>query len=334
MGDLGLFGLLAPAAEGGSGTPFRQFVLALEEIAAADAGLSTLLHVHAFTTAMIARNATTAQKAAWLPGLLSGEVIAATALTEPGAGSDLAAISTQARRVPKGWRLSGAKQFITNGARAGLVVVLAVTDPQAGRRGKSAFLVPKTAPGVSVGRLERKLGQHTSDTAELLFDDVFVPEEALFGEVGGGFPLIMRLLSDGRISIAAQAVGIARAAFERARAYACERKAFGRTLGEHQAVAFRLADMATEVEIARTFVLSAADMIDAGSDCVRQASMAKLFAAEMAERVCSAALQTLGGYGYVEDYDVARYYRDARVCQIYEGTSDIQRLIIARQLFN
>lgn len=334
IGELGYFGLLLPETYGGSQCGLLEFVLMIEELAAGNAGLSTLVHVHALGAAgPIARFGTEAQKQRWLPAMATGEAIGCVALTEPGAGSDVAAIRTRAVRTDRGWRLNGEKQFISNGARAKVALILAVTDPEAGRNGMSMFVLPTSTPGFHVGRVEDKLGQRSSDTVPITLEHCEVPEDALLGGVAGkAFRQTMGLLSDGRISIASQSVGIARAALNAAIRYAQERNAFGKPLTGHQAVAFRLADMATQVEIARTFVHETARRYDAGMECVREASMAKLFASQMAERVCSDAIQIHGGYGYLRDYPVERYYRDARVCQIYEGTNDIQRLIIARGL--
>jgi hypothetical protein len=334
MGELGYFGMTVPEAYGGSATGLLPFVLMMEALAGGNAGLSTLVHVHGLgATVPIARFGSDRQKQRWLPRMATGEVIGAVCLTEPDAGSDVAAIRTIARKTANGWRIDGVKQFISNGARAKLALVLALTAPEAGRKGMSMFLVPTDAPGFEVGRREVKLGQAASDTVQITLRGCEVPEDAVLGALNGGFAMTMGLLSDGRISIAAQAVGIAQAAFERALDYSRERRAFGQSIRDHQAVAFRLADMATRLEVARTFVHETARHFDAGLDCVREASMAKLFASEMAERVCSDAIQIHGGYGYLRDYDVERFYRDVRVCQIYEGTSDIQRLIIARRLF-
>ena len=333
LGELGFLGMFIPEEYGGTAGDVLSFVLAMEEIAAADGGLSTLMHVHAIGVArVLALRGTPEQRARWLPAMASGDVIGAFCLTEPGAGSDTAAISTRASRAKGGWRLSGTKQFITNGARAKLAIVVAVTDPGAAKRGITAFLVPSVSTGYSVGRVEEKLGQASSDTAQIILDDVFVPDDAMFGTEGGALPLALELLADGRISVAAQAVGMARAAFERARAFASERAAFGKPIIEHQAVAFRLADMATDIEVIRVFTHDVAARLDRGEPCLKQASMAKLAAGIMAERVCSAAIETLGGYGYLRDYTVERIYRDVRVCQIYEGTNDVQRMIIARHL--
>lgn len=333
MGKLGLFGILAPQEYGGLGGGYLTWAVALEEIAAGNGGISTLMHVHALGTAgVIASLGNAEQKAQWLPRMIAGEAIGCVALTEPHAGSDVSRIKTRARKVDGGWRLEGAKQFISNGRRASVAIILAVTDPDAGSRGMSFFLVPTDTPGFRVENPEEKLGQTTSDTVPIVLEDCFVPEAAMMGEHGQALPTTMGLLSDGRISIAAQAVGMARAAFEAALDYARERKAFAKAIIDHQAVAFRLADMATQIEVARAYTHHAARLLDAGADCVKEASIAKLFAGEMAERVCSDAIQIHGGYGYLADYQVERIYRDVRVCQIYEGTNDIQRLIIARKL--
>lgn len=333
IGDLGLFGLLLPTEYGGSSCNLATFIAVIEELAGGDGGVSTLVHVHALGAALlVGRLGSDAQKKQWLAGMVSGEVIGATCLTEPSAGSDLASIRTRATKTEGGWILHGTKQFISNGARAGLSIVLAVTDPQAGSRGMTFFLVPKGTSGFSNGAPERKMGQRTSDTVQIYLDQCFVPDDAVLGGIGQALPLTMGMLSDGRISIAAQAVGMARAAYEHALAYAQERQAFGKAIFDHQAVAFRLADMFTSIEVARTYVHHAAGLFDEGKECVREASVAKLFAAEMAERVCSDAIQIHGGNGYLNDYRVEQIARDVRVCQIYEGTNDIQRLIISRRI--
>lgn len=333
MGEMGLFGLLLPEEYGGAGCNLSTFIAAIEEIAAGDGGLSTLIHVHCLGTAMLlARLGSEAQKKNWLARMASGEVIGAVCLTEPSAGSDLSAITGRATRAEGGWILNANKQFITNGARAGLVIVLAVTDPQAGSHGKSFFLVPKGAPGFTPGKTERKMGQSSSDTAQMHFENCFVPDDMVLGAVGAALPLTMGLLSDGRISVAAQAVGMARAAYELALDYARERTTFGKAIFDHQAVGFRLADMNAQIDMARVYAQHAARLCDEGVECIREASIAKLMAAEMAERVCSDAIQIHGGYGYLNDYRVEQISRDVRVCQIYEGTNDIQRLIIARKI--
>ncbi len=333
MGELGFLGMTVPEALGGAGLDYVSYALALMEIAAADGGLSTLMSVqNAPVCAIVHGEANAAQQARFLPALASGRMIGAFALTEPHAGSDASSLRTTARRVDGGYVLNGTKQFITSGAIAGLVITFAVTDPAAGKRGISAFLVPAPSAGLSVGSIEKKLGQRASDTAQLLYEDVFVPAELLLGSEGGGYRIALANLEAGRIGIAAQCVGMARAALDCAVAYARERQAFGKPLTGHQAVLFRLADMATEVEAGRQLVLAAAAARDAGEPCLQLACSAKLFASEMAERVASQALQVFGGYGYVEDYPVEKIYRDVRVCQIYEGTSDVQRMLIGRQL--
>lgn len=333
MAELGFLGMLVPDTWGGCDTGYVAYALALEEIAAGDGACSTIMSVHNSVGCVpIARFGTDEQKERFLTPLASGEMLGAFALTEPQAGSDASDLRTRARRDGEHYVINGAKQFITSGSQAGLVLVFAVTDPAAGKKGISAFLVPTDTPGYQVVRVEHKLGLHASDTCQLQFDEVRVPAAYRLGEEGEGYRIALANLEGGRIGIAAQAVGMARAAFDYARDYARERQAFGKPIVEHQAVAFRLADMATEIAVARQMVLHAAALRDAGRPALTEASMAKLFASEMAERVCSAALQTLGGYGYLNDYPLERIYRDARICQIYEGTSDIQRLVIARQL--
>ncbi|WP_295464087.1 acyl-CoA dehydrogenase [uncultured Pseudomonas sp.] len=333
MAELGFLGMLVPDTWGGCDTGYVAYALALEEIAAGDGACSTIMSVHNSVGCVpIARFGTDEQKERFLTPLASGEMLGAFALTEPQAGSDASDLRTRARRDGDHYVINGAKQFITSGSQAGLVLVFAVTDPAAGKKGISAFMVPTDTPGYQVVRVELKLGLHASDTCQIQFDEVRVPAAYRLGEEGEGYRIALANLEGGRIGIAAQAVGMARAAFDYARDYARERQAFGKPIVEHQAVAFRLADMATEIAVARQMVLHAAALRDAGRPALTEASMAKLFASEMAERVCSAALQTLGGYGYLNDYPLERIYRDARICQIYEGTSDIQRLVIARQL--
>ncbi|TWB14008.1 alkylation response protein AidB-like acyl-CoA dehydrogenase [Nitrospirillum amazonense] len=333
MGELGLMGMLVPEEWGGAGTDILSYVLAIEEIAAGDGAISTIMSVHnSVGCAPILKFGTPAQKDRYLRAMASGQMLGAFCLTEPQAGSDASALKTRAVRDGDHWVINGAKQFITNGQNAGVALVFAVTDPAAGKKGISAFLVPTETPGYTVARLEHKLGQRCSDTAQIVFDNVRVPHEAMLGEPGQGYRIALANLEGGRIGIAAQAVGMAQAAFEAARDYARERTSMGVAIIEHQAVAFRLADMATRIEAARQLVLHAASLRQAGQPCLKEASMAKLFASEMAERVCSDAIQTFGGYGYVEDFPVERIYRDVRVCQIYEGTSDIQKLVISRNL--
>ena len=333
MGELGFLGMLVPEAYGGSDLGAIAYALALEEIAAADGALSTIVSVHSSVGCVpILRFGTDDQKQRFLPRLASGAWIGGFALTEPQAGSDASALRTRARRDGDHYVINGAKQFITNGKNGQMIIVFAVTDPAAGKKGLSAFIVPTDTPGYAVTTVEHKLGQHSSDTCALSFTEMRVPVENRLGAEGEGYKIALANLEGGRIGIAAQAVGMARAALEHATAYAKERETFGQKIIDHQAVGFRLADMATQVEAARQLVLHAASLREAGLPCLAQASMAKLFASEMAERVCSAALQTLGGYGYLNDYPLERIARDVRVCQIYEGTSDVQRLVIARGL--
>lgn len=333
MAELGLFGMLVPEQYGGSDTGYVAYAMALEEIAAGDGACSTIMSVHNSVGCVpILKFGSEAQKQQFLTPLASGAMLGAFALTEPQAGSDASSLKTRARLDGDHYVLNGSKQFITSGQNAGVVIVFAVTDPEAGKRGISAFIVPTDAPGYQVARVEDKLGQHASDTCQIVFDNVRVPVANRLGEEGQGYKIALANLEGGRIGIASQAVGMARAAFEVARDYANERQSFGKALIEHQAVAFRLADMATKIAVARQMVLHAAALRDAGRPALVEASMAKLFASEMAEKVCSDALQTLGGYGYLSDFPLERIYRDVRVCQIYEGTSDIQRMVIARNL--
>ncbi|WP_312934190.1 acyl-CoA dehydrogenase [Pseudomonas sp.] len=333
MAALGLFGMLVPEQWGGSDTGYVAYALALEEIAAGDGACSTIMSVHNSVGCVPILNfGSEAQKQRFLTPLAQGELLGAFALTEPHAGSDASALKTRARRDGDHYIIDGSKQFITSGQNAGVVIVFAVTDPAAGKRGLSAFIVPTDTPGYEVARVEDKLGQHASDTCQLHFQGMRVPAANRLGEEGEGYRIALANLEGGRVGIAAQSVGMARAAFEVARDYARERQSFGKPLIEHQAVAFRLADMATRIAVARQMVLHAAALRDAGRPALVEASMAKLFASEMAEQVCSDALQTLGGYGYLSDFPLERIYRDVRVCQIYEGTSDIQRMVIARNL--
>jgi alkylation response protein AidB-like acyl-CoA dehydrogenase len=333
MAGLGLLGMLVPEAWGGAGADHVSYALAIEEIAAADGACSTIMAVHNSVGCVpVLRFGSMAQKERWLRDLAAGRTIAAFCLTEPGAGSDAGAIATRARRDGDHYVLDGAKQFITNGSSAGLAIVFAVTDPERGKKGISAFLVPTDTPGYVVARIEKKLGLRSSDTAQIVLEGCRVPAAARLGDEGQGYAIALANLEGGRIGIAAQAVGMARGAYEAALAYARERRSFGVPIVEHQAVAFRLADMATEIAAARALTLEAAALRDAGRPALRQAAMAKLFASEMAERVCSEALQIHGGYGYLADHPVERIFRDVRVCRIYEGTSDIQRLLIARHL--
>jgi butyryl-CoA dehydrogenase len=333
MGELGFLGMLVPEEHGGSDTGVVTYASVLEEIAAGDGACSTILSVHSSVGCMpIVKFGTDEQKDRFLPKMASGEWIGGFALTEPQAGSDAANLRTRARRDGDHYVISGAKQFITSGRNGHVMIVFAVTDPDAGKKGISAFIVPTETAGYEVVRVEGKLGQHSSDTCQLAFNDMRLPASLRLGEEGAGYRIALSNLEGGRIGIASQSVGMARAAFEAARDYARERVTFGKPIIEHQAVAFRLADMATKIEAARQLILHAAQLREAGLPCLTEASMAKLFASEMAEAVCSAAIQIHGGYGYLADFPVERIYRDVRVCQIYEGTSDVQRIVIARGL--
>lgn len=333
MGELGFLGMLVPEAYGGSETGTVAYAVALEEIAAGDGPCSTIMSVHSSVGCMpILKFGSEEQKQRFLPRLASGEWIGGFALTEPQAGSDASNLRTRARRDGDHYVLDGAKQFITSGKNGNVIIVFAVTDPDAGKKGITAFIVPTDTPGYEVVRVEHKLGLHSSDTCQIAFSNLRIPAALRLGAEGEGYRIALANLEGGRIGIAAQSVGMARAAFEAARDYARERIAFGKPIIEHQAIAFRLADMATKVTVARQMVLHAAALKEAGEPCLTEASMAKLFASEMAEKVCSDAIQIHGGYGYMSDYPVERIYRDVRICQIYEGTSDVQRIVIARSL--
>ncbi len=333
MGELGLLGMTVPAEWGGAGVDMVSYVLALEEIAAGCGALSTLMSVNnSPVAAAVNAYGTPEQKRQFLVPLAQGKVIGAFCLTEPQAGSDASALKTRAVRDGDDFVLDGTKQFITSGRVAGFALVFAVTDPAAGKKGISCFIVPTDTPGYVVASTERKLGQRASDTCQIAFENCRVPASYMLGGEGEGYRIALANLETGRIGIAAQSIGMARAAFEAARAYAGERQAFGTAIVNHQAVAFRLADMATRIAVARQMALHAAELKQAGRPCLTEAAMAKVFASEMAEQVCSDAIQIHGGYGYVEGYPVERIYRDVRVCQIYEGTSDVQRLIISRAL--
>ena len=333
MAEVGLMGVTIDPAWGGAGADFVSYALALEEISAADGGISNMMAVNnSPVAAAIQEHGTERQKAEYLTKLTSGEWIGCIHLTEPHTGSDAAAIRTRAERVEGGWRLNGHKAFVTGGATAELAMIVAVTDPAAGKRGISVFVTPTDNPGYRVIAKERKLGHRTNDTAQVVFEDMAVPDADLLGEEGRGLGIALANLSAGRIGVAAQAVGGARAALKAARDYAKEREAFGRPIAEHQAIAFKLADMATQIEAARQLYLHAAALKDAGRDCAAEASMAKLFASEMAERVASGAIQIHGGAGFLNDFPVEKIYRDVRVYQIYEGTSEIQKIMISRYL--
>ncbi|MFL9500216.1 acyl-CoA dehydrogenase family protein [Rhodopseudomonas palustris] len=332
LANLGFMGMLPSEQYGGSNAGFLSYCLALEEIAAADAGVGTIFHVHNTTAYTIGLHGTEEQKQKYLPPMLRGEKIGAFLLTEPQAGSDTAAFRATAHRDGDHYVLNGTKQFISNGSEAGMTIVLARTDPQAGRKGFTTFLVDPTSPGYNIARVEDKLGQRTAHVAQIQLDNLRVPAANVLGEVGGGYKIVMGGLSDGRIAIAAQAVGVAQAALDAAIRYASEREAYGKPIAALQAVSFHLAEMAAQVDVARQYYIHAARLLEAGAPCFKEAAIAKLTASEMAEKVCSDALQVHGGYGYLRDFPVERYYRDVRVCKIYEGTSDIQKQIIARSL--
>ncbi|MEW5879779.1 MAG: acyl-CoA dehydrogenase family protein [Pseudomonadota bacterium] len=333
LAQLGAFGIAVPQEWGGAGMDYTALAIALEEIAAGDGGVSTIISVNNCPVcAILMGYASTEQKERFLKPLASGRALGAFCLTEPHVGSDAAALKTSAVRDGDHYVLNGVKQFITSGKNADYAMVVAVTDRAAGKRGMSMFVVPTDTPGYVVARLEEKMGQRSSDTAQIVFENCRVPAANLIGDEGDGYKIALSSLEGGRIGIAAQSIGMARAAFEAALKYAKERTAFGKPIFEHQAVNFRLADMATQIEAARSLVLHAAALRDAGQPCLKEAAMAKLFASEMAERVCSDAIQIHGGYGYVADFPVERIYRDVRVTQIYEGTSDIQRMLIGRAL--
>ena len=333
LGELGALGMVVPEQWDGAAMDCVSLALTLEEIAAGDGATSTIVSVqNSVVCGPINAFGTDAQKEQYLRPLARGDLLGCFCLTEPHTGSDAAAITTRAERRGDTYVLNGVKQFITTGKNADVAVVFAVTDKAAGKKGISAFVVDTKTTGYVVARIEDKLGQRASDTAQILFEDCIVPSVNLLGREGDGYRIALANLEAGRIGIAAQSVGMARAALDAALVYARDRQAFGKPIIEHQALNFRLADMATEIEAARQLILHAAALRDAGEPCLKEASMAKLFASEMAERVCSAALQVHGGYGYVNDFPVERIYRDVRVCQIYEGTSDIQRLVIGRAL--
>jgi len=334
MGEIGFLGMLVTEEWGGSNVGDIAYAMALEEIAAGDGSVSTIMSVHnSVGCKPIATFGTEAQKEQFLRPLASGEWIGGFALTEPQAGSDASAIRTRARADGNShYILNGTKQFITSGKNAKVVIVFAVTDPDAGKKGISAFIVPTDTPGYTIGRVEDKLGQHASDTCQLVFEDMRLPAEYRLGAEGEGYKIALSNLEGGRIGIASQSVGMAQAALEAAVDYAKERETFGKKLIDHQAIAFKLADMRTQIHVARQAVLHAAALRESGQPALTEASMAKLFASEMAERVASTAIQIFGGYGYLADFPVERIYRDVRVCQIYEGASDIQRMLIARSL--
>lgn len=333
LGEMGFFGLTVPEEWGGTEAGYLSLALVVEAIARGDGALSTITSVmNSVVCGPLLGFGSEAQKETWLKPLASGEKLGAFCLSEPQAGSDAASLKCQARKTDNGWVLSGTKQFITNGAIADLAIVFAVTDASAGKKGISAFLVPTHLPGFEVSRVEEKMGQRASDTAQLTFNDIELPADALLGREGQGYGIALANLEGGRIGIAAQCIGMAQAAHEVACLYALERTSFGKPIIQHQGVSFRLADMATQIEAARQLVWHAARLKDAGLPCLREAAMAKYLASEMAEKVCSDAMQTLGGYGYLSDFPLEQIARDVRVAKIYEGTSDIQKLIIARSI--
>jgi butyryl-CoA dehydrogenase len=337
LAELGCYGVAVPTEWGGAGLDYLALAVILEEIAAGDGATSTIVSVNNCPVCSILMAwANEAQKARWLAPLARGEMLGAFCLTEPHVGSQADGLKTMAELVKSGdgdaYVINGVKQFITSGKHGDVAIVMAVTDKAAGKKGISAFIVPTSAPGYIVARLEDKMGQHASDTAQIVFENCRVPAANRLGDEGQGLKIALSGLEGGRIGIASQSIGMARAAFEAALAYAKERVAFGQPIFEHQAVQFRLGEMATQIEAARQLTHHAASLKDAGVPCLKEAAMAKLFASEMAEKVCSAAIQVFGGYGYVSDFPVERIYRDVRVCQIYEGTSDVQKILIGRAL--
>jgi alkylation response protein AidB-like acyl-CoA dehydrogenase len=333
LAELGAYGICVPEALGGAGLDYLTLAVVLEEIAAGDGGTSTAISVtNCPVNAILMRYGNAAQQQKWLTRLAAGELLGAFCLTEPHVGSDASALRTTAQKQGDEYVINGVKQFITSGKNGHVAIVIAVTDKAAGKKGMSAFIVPTDTPGYLVARLEDKLGQHSSDTAQITFENCRIPAENLIGEEGEGYKIALSALEGGRIGIAAQSVGMARSALEVAIDYAKQRESFGTAIFNHQAVGFRLADCATELEAARQLIWHAAALRDVNRPCLKEAAMAKLFASEVAERVCSVAIQTLGGYGVVSDFPVERIYRDVRVCQIYEGTSDVQKIIIQRGL--
>jgi len=333
LAELGCYGICVPESYGGAGLDYVTLALVLEEIAAGDGGVSTTISVtNCPVNAILMMYGNEAQKQQWLVPLAQGQMLGGFCLTEPHVGSDASALRTTARREGDHYVIDGVKQFITSGKYGDVMVVIAMTDKAAGKKGMSAFMVPTKTPGYEVARLEDKLGQHSSDTAQIRFENCRIPADNLIGQEGEGYKIALSALEGGRIGIAAQSVGMARSALDVAIAYAKDRQSFGQPIFNHQAVGFRLAECATELEAARQLIGHAAALRDAGRPCLKEAAMAKLFASEMAEKVCSAAIQTLGGYGVVNDFPVERIYRDVRVCQIYEGTSDVQKILIQRAL--
>jgi alkylation response protein AidB-like acyl-CoA dehydrogenase len=333
MGEMGLLGMVVPEEWGGTYTDYVAYALAVEEIAAGCASCSTLMSVHSSVgCSPILRYGNDEQKQTWLRDLATGKKIGAFCLTEPQAGSEAHNLKTRAVLENGKWLLNGNKQFVTNGQRASMAIVFAVTDPDLGKKGISAFIVPTNTPGCIVNKPEHKMGIRASDTCAITFDNCAIPEANMLGQRGEGLRIALSNLEGGRIGIAAQAIGIARAAFDAAVAYAKERKQFDKPIAQHQSIANMLADMHTRLNAARLLTLHAADLRTQGVACLSEASQAKLYASEAAEFVCSKAIQIHGGYGFLEDYPVERHYRDARITQIYEGTSEVQRMLIARGL--
>ena len=333
LAGLGLMGMTAAEEFGGAGADYISYALSLMEIAAADGALSTIISIqNSLIVSALIKDGNAEQQQRFLPDLISGRLVGAFALTETDAGSDASAIRTKAVKQGDNYILNGSKQFITSGKIAGLTIVFAVTDPESGKKGMSAFLVPTDREGYFVDKVEHKLGQGASDTCALRFENLLLEPELMLGKEGEGYRTALSNLEVGRIGIASQCIGMAQAAMDIAVNYAKERQSMGKTIIQHQAVGFRLADLAAKLEAAKQLVLHAASIKDTGAPCLKEASMAKLVASETAEAVCSGAIQTLGGYGYLEEFGLAKIYRDVRVCQIYEGTSDIQRMVIARSL--
>jgi len=335
LGELGFYGMLVPEEWHGCDIGYFSAALVLEEIAAGDASCATIISVTNSVGCMpIVNFGNDEQKEVFLKPLAAGEQLAAFCLTEPHAGSDASDLRTKAVLDGDEYVINGVKQFITSGKNGDIAIVFAVTDPAAGKKGISAFIVPTKTPGYVVTNVENKLGQHASDTAQISFEDCRIPKKNLLGELGQGYKIALSGLEGGRIGIAAQCVGIARAALDAAKQYADERSAFGKPIHQHQAIGFKIADMATQLDAARLMVHRAAKIKDAGTPCLKEASMAKLFASEIAEKICSDAIQVFGGYGYLNDFPVERYYRDVRICQIYEGTSEVQKMVISRSVMN
>ena len=333
LAGLGCYGVAVPAEQGGAGLDYLALALILEEVAAGDGATSTVVSVNNCPVCSILMAFGNAdQQARFLQPLARGDMLGAFCLTEPHVGSEAGGLKTTATLDGDHYVLNGVKQFITSGKNGDVAIVMAVTDKAAGKKGISAFLVPTATPGYVVARLEDKMGQHSSDTAQILFENCRIPAAYRLGDEGQGLKIALSGLEGGRIGIASQSLGMARAAFEAALAYSKDRQSFGQPIFQHQAIQFKLADMATQIEAARQLIWHAASLKDAGRPCLKEAAMAKLFASEMAEKVCSAAIQVFGGYGYVSDFPVERLYRDVRVCQIYEGTSEVQKILIGRAL--